>query len=205
MAVAGALGTPLMAMPQFGGGMAFGQALGAGGGPITTQVRERTGLGFVFDTIKIPIPIIRPVAVPRPTELTMQIPNGPQASGLTGFGFGAPVPLTGVGMGVPLGMTMGVPGALGITAQGAGLVAPPVAGVSQGLAQGQLTPAQIALVQALAAQLATGAAATGASASGASASGAQTTDQQLEQLIQKCEELKRLKELKHKMEKDGQK
>ena len=42
--------------------------------PATAQVQERTGFGFMFDTIKIPMPILRPMAIPRPAEMTMTMP-----------------------------------------------------------------------------------------------------------------------------------
>src|SRR5262249_26200623 len=41
---------------------------------MTTQVRERTGFGLMFDTIRIPMPILRPVAIPRPAEMTTTMP-----------------------------------------------------------------------------------------------------------------------------------
>src|SRR5262245_58026209 len=67
-------GVPMMTqgvMPGF-----FPQAMGGGiplgmpGGMANAEVRERTGLGFVLDTARIPIPILRPVAVPRPARVT---------------------------------------------------------------------------------------------------------------------------------------
>jgi hypothetical protein len=205
-----AMGAPMMGFPMMGG-PGFGQALGATG-PITTQIRERTGFGFVFDTVKIPIPILRPIAVPRPAEVTMQFPTGPQGSGAGGFGFGASLPVGGVPMGLPLAASMGMAGGMGFAAPmgvpgGMGFAAPaPAFAMGQMPAQGQLTPAQAALVQALAAQLASGAGANASSAASAQSAGASTTtDQQLEQLLQKCEELKRLKELRQQMEKAGDK
>lgn len=47
--------------------------------PAATSVRERTGIGFTFDTINIPIPCIKLIAVPKPTEVTYQIPPQPVA------------------------------------------------------------------------------------------------------------------------------
>src|SRR5262245_10165371 len=40
----------------------------------TAEVKQKTRLGFMFDTIRIPLPIIRPVAVPQPAEMTMTMP-----------------------------------------------------------------------------------------------------------------------------------
>ena len=47
--------------------------------PAASAVRERTGIGFTFDTFNIPIPCIRLIAVPKPTEVTYQIPPQPVA------------------------------------------------------------------------------------------------------------------------------
>jgi hypothetical protein len=204
-----AMAAPMMGYPMIGG-QAFGQGLGATG-PITTQIRERTGFGFVFDTVKIPIPILRPIAVPRPAEVTMQFPTAPQGSGAGGLGFAAGLPVGGVPMGLPLAASMGMAGGMGFAAPmgmagGMGFAAPaPTFALGQVPAQGQLTPAQAALVQALAAQMASGAGANASSAASAQSAGTSPTDQQLEQLLQKCEELKRLKELKQQMEKAGDK
>jgi hypothetical protein len=115
--------------------------------------------------------------------------------------------MMGTSMGMPLAAPMGFPGAMGLSAQAAGMVAPPATVMSQMAPQGQLTltPQQAALIQALAAQMASSQAANASSAAGAQAAGASTSDPQLESLLQKCEELKRLKELKQKMESNGAK
>src|SRR5262245_324991 len=63
---------PAPAMPTMG----YPQQMMA---PATAQVQERTRLGFMFDTIRLPIPIIRPIAVPRPPEMTMTVPLAPAA------------------------------------------------------------------------------------------------------------------------------
>jgi hypothetical protein len=47
--------------------------------PAASSVRERVGIGFTFDTINIPIPCIKLIAVPRPTEVTYQLPPQPVA------------------------------------------------------------------------------------------------------------------------------
>jgi hypothetical protein len=189
--------------------MGYPQMLGAQGlgatAPGTMQVRERTGLGFAFDTIRIPFPIIRLIAVPRPTEVTtrMSIPVQ-QAAGFTGFGAAAlpGVPLGfaagtsfGVPAGLPAGLPMGVPMGAAFGAQSFGVAPPQTLALTQAAAQGQLTPQQVALLQALLAQSASG------SGAGAAQS-AESNDQQLEELLKKCEELKKLKQLKQQMEKE---
>jgi hypothetical protein len=40
----------------------------------TAQMQERTGFGLMFDTMRIPLPILRPVAIPRPAEMKMTMP-----------------------------------------------------------------------------------------------------------------------------------
>jgi hypothetical protein len=42
--------------------------------PVTTSVQQRTRMGLMFDVIRIPMPIIRPVAIPQPAEMTMTMP-----------------------------------------------------------------------------------------------------------------------------------
>jgi hypothetical protein len=37
-------------------------------------------MGLMFDTIRIPMPIIRPVAIPQPGEMTMSMPLAPMAT-----------------------------------------------------------------------------------------------------------------------------
>lgn len=157
-------------VPQAVGG---GIPLAMTGGLANAEYRERTGLGFVFDTVRIPIPIIRPVVVPKPARVTFQVPaSSLTATGMTGFSASAIAPMGGM----PMGMT-GVPFAAG---------AP------------QLTPPQLALLQAALAQSASGGA-TGPSAGSAQSVG----DGQLEELLQKCEELKKLKQLRQPMQSPG--
>lgn len=62
------IGAPMMPvgmpmMPIGAGGMSF----------VGANVRERTGLGFTIDYIRIPIPCIKPIAVQRPAEVTFQM------------------------------------------------------------------------------------------------------------------------------------
>ncbi len=169
--------------PQAAFGGMPGAAFGAPGGIVSGEVRQRTGLGFAFEPIKISIPWIRLIPIQRPTEVTFQT----QSAFGAGAGFAAGVPY-GVPMGVPLGVPAGVP-------YGVPTGVPVAAGAGFAVPQGgpQLTPQQLALVQAaLAAQ--------GAGAQGAGS----TTDQQLEELLQKCEELKKLKLLKQQMQSQSQ-
>ena len=42
--------------------------------PMANTVAQPARMGFMFDTMRIPIPIIRPVAIPRPAEMTMTMP-----------------------------------------------------------------------------------------------------------------------------------
>jgi hypothetical protein len=205
-----------MGLPQMMG-MPVGMPMGAGA-PVVTRVRERTGLGFTFDTIRIPLPIIRPIAIPRPTEVTMQFPVQPQATGFAGMGFAGAVPMGGVATGIPFGgvatgvpfggVATGVP--LGLSAgvplspQALALAGGVAGGAGQAAAQGQFTPQQLALLQLLLAQAARGSNASASSADGASASAKTTSDQQIEELLNKCEELKRLKRMKEEAEKKKQ-
>src|SRR5579871_1684395 len=46
---------------------------------MTTQVKQKTRMGFMFDTMRIPIPILRPMAIPQPAEMTMTMPVAPAA------------------------------------------------------------------------------------------------------------------------------
>jgi hypothetical protein len=57
-----------------------------------SEINERTSIGFMFDTIKIPIPWIRLKAIPRPTEVTFRTQLAPQ-------GFGSPVAVGATGFG----------------------------------------------------------------------------------------------------------
>jgi hypothetical protein len=72
-------------MPQM---MSYGQPMAAPFVPVNAAVRERTGLGLAFDTIHIPIPILRFIPVQRPAELSFQMPlSAPMAQ----TGFAAPM------------------------------------------------------------------------------------------------------------------
>jgi hypothetical protein len=84
---------PMMPAPGFGAAPAFGAGPLMGG-----EIRERTALGFMFDSVKIEIPWLRLKAIPQPTEVTFRghfaPPGGfggaPVMMGAPGFG-GAPV------------------------------------------------------------------------------------------------------------------
>jgi len=58
---------------------------------VNAQVRERTGLGFALDFIRIPIPCLKPIAVQRPSEVTFQMQQQQQQQ-FSGMGF-APMPM----------------------------------------------------------------------------------------------------------------
>jgi hypothetical protein len=162
--------------------------------PMNVSVRDRTGFGLVLDCIKIPIPFLRPVAVPRPAEVTYQVPTPGAGFGLSaGIGFGAQgIPL---GAGVPLGggvpLAAGMPFGAGYPMAAGMPMAAGYAGYPPG-PQG-LTPQQQALlVQALAAQAANG---NGKDPSNSS----QGTEESVEEKLRKCEEaLKKLEEAKKK-------
>jgi hypothetical protein len=53
--------------------MAYGAPMNYGA-PLGATVRERTGIGFVIDHINIPIPFPRLIAIPKPSEVTYQLP-----------------------------------------------------------------------------------------------------------------------------------
>jgi hypothetical protein len=133
-------------------------------------VREETGIGFVFDSIKIPIPCLRFISVPKPAEVTYKIP--PQQA----MGYGYPQ------MAYPPMMPYGYPMQPGFAPQ----MMMPQAMPQNCMPQGQLTAQQIA--QLLQAQQ---------QGVGQNQAQAQTTDdQQIEDLLRKCEELKRLKQIR---------
>jgi hypothetical protein len=46
----------------------------AAAGAVTGHIRERTGLGIVFDSFEISIPYPRLIAVPKPAQMTVQVP-----------------------------------------------------------------------------------------------------------------------------------
>jgi hypothetical protein len=80
--------------------------------PVNAQVRERTGLGFTIDYIRIPIPVIKPIAVQRPAEVTFHMQHQQQQGGV-GF---APVaagfaPMAGGFGAVPMPFGAGIGGA----------------------------------------------------------------------------------------------
>jgi hypothetical protein len=162
------LGVPMapQGMAPIGAAMPYG-------GPAT--VREHTGIGFVFDHFNIPIPFPRLIAVPKPSEVTFHMPP-------TGVGFGA-APMMGMPMCMPMPQGMMAP---------AGYVAPqaPVG----------LTPQQQAALLQLLASQPTGTPAPAAPPVGATppAAAAPTvvTDQQCDEIIEKCHILKRLHQLR---------
>jgi hypothetical protein len=85
------VGMPMM--PIGAGGMSF----------VGANVRDRTGLGFTIDYIRIPIPCIKPIAVHRPAEVTFQMQQQQQQQvGLPMVGYTAPPMVAGYGQQVGL-------------------------------------------------------------------------------------------------------
>jgi hypothetical protein len=121
----------------------------------TTRIRERMAFGMMFDTIRIPMPILRPVMMPRPAEMTMTMPVASSAM----------VPMMPVGLpGQGAGGSMSISGSMNaqllasLLAQG-GLNQQQMSVVMQLLASGQFTQDQItAIVRMLSASQGTGAA-----------------------------------------------
>jgi len=150
------------------------------GVPSGATVRERTGLGFVFDHFNIPIPFPRLIAVPKPSEVTFQVPPG-------GVGYGAPMMPGCVPMGMPMGMGMPI--------SQAGFAAPQV---PMGLGAPTFTPQQQALLVQLAAPQQPAGVGAPAVAAPPPVVAAPTvvSDQQCDEIIQKCNVLKRLHQLR---------
>lgn len=112
----------------------------------TTRIRERTAFGLMFDTIRIPMPILRPVAMARPAEMTMTLPVASSAMvpmmpvGLPGQGAGGSLSINGSMNGQLLASLLG---------QG-GVSQEQLSLVMQLMASGQLTQQQLtAIIQAL--------------------------------------------------------
>jgi hypothetical protein len=145
----------------------YGQPMMA---PVTTEMRERTRLGFMFDTIRIPMPILRPIAVPQPAEMTMTMPVAPAAMmPMTPMMPMAAAPMMPVAMTPMAGMGMGGPQAMGagqmqlqgsmsanaaaaMLAAAAGMNPQQIAALAQMLAGGGLTGQQSAFLMQLASQ-----------------------------------------------------
>lgn len=126
----------------------------------TTQVKERFGMGFMFDTIRIPMPIIRPVAIPRPAEMTTTMPVAPAAMMPMMMMPGAMMPgamMPGMMPQANMGGQMSIQGSMSAQALaalmggGQGQLNPQqMSLMMQLMGQGQLTPAQIsAIIQAI--------------------------------------------------------
>lgn len=71
------------------------------------NVKDRTGLGFVWDVIHIPIPWLKPIAVPRPSEVTLQMQQQQQPQtqmvGFSPMAMGTPMMPMAAGM-APMGV-----------------------------------------------------------------------------------------------------
>lgn len=108
---------------------------------MTTQVRERTGLGFMFDTVRIPMPIIRPIAVPRPAEMTTTMPVAAAPTMMM------PVTPAMMPMAAPMAMPMGMAGMGGMMPQAS-------AGMGATMSvQGSMTAQQLAMMMAATGQM----------------------------------------------------
>jgi hypothetical protein len=140
--------------------------------PLGASFRERTGLGIVFEHFNIPIPFPRLIAVPKPTEVTYQVPPTAPA------GYAPPaMPM------MPMAPT--------------GYVVPqaPVCQAPAPAPQG-LSPQQTAALLQLLANQPTGTAPPPAPTAPVGVAPTEVTDQQCDEIIHKCNILKRLHQLK---------
>jgi hypothetical protein len=150
----------------------------------TATVREETGFGFAFDTIKIPIPWLRLISVPKPAEVTIRVP--PQ-----NFGINQGYPM--MSSGVPLMMPMQPSGLMPAGFAPAGFP-PQMAGMpmqTNALALQQqiaVQQQQLALLQAQ-----QGIQAGQINPNGVAPPQQALSEDQMEELLRKCEELKKLK------------
>jgi hypothetical protein len=134
-------------VPPMVGPINFNQPVMA---PVSTEVRERSAFGLMFDTFKLPIPYLRPVAMPRPSEMTMTMPVAP--AGMLPMQ-PAMVPMPGMGQQQLASGSMTLQGSMTAAQLNALLQAAGLGGQS-GLAmqlatQLNLSPAQMAQLQAL--------------------------------------------------------
>ncbi len=80
----------------------YGAGPGYGAGMIGGEIKDRTAIGFMFDTIKIPIPWIRLKAIPQPSEVTFR-------SQMVNPGYGSPMMMPVGGYGAAPPMAYGAP------------------------------------------------------------------------------------------------
>ena len=168
-----------MPVAPFGAGMPLGAPVALGAG---ATVRERTGLGLVFDHFNIPIPFPRLIAVPKPSEVTFQVPPN------NGVGFGAPMmpACMPMGMGMPIAQAgFGAPVAMGAAPQV--FIQQPQAVAPLGVAQQPVQVVQQPVAVAAPAPVA---------APPVAAAPTVVTDHQCDEIIQKCHVLKRLHQLR---------
>jgi hypothetical protein len=130
------MGAPMMQMgaPMMPMGMPMGMPMMGAAGPslVNANVRERNGIGFTLDWIRIPFPCIKPILVNRPSEVTfhMQAQQQQQQS-FAPVGF-TPMPMT-AGYAMPMGQMQ-------MPMMGAGFAPPQVGMVAQPTVQyGQVT------------------------------------------------------------------
>jgi hypothetical protein len=133
--------------------MNYGQPMMA---PVTAQVEQPTRMGFMFDTIRIPMPIIRPIAVPRAPTMTMTMPMASAMMPMmpmmpmAGAGMMGMMPMAGAGMMPAAQQPMGV-----AQLQMQGQLNAQAAALMLMAANGQLTPQFLTLLSQFAAQGAT--------------------------------------------------
>lgn len=144
-----------MAYPQMPAAMPIGMPAGG-------TIRERTGLGLVFDSFEIHIPYPRLIAVPRPSEVTFHVPPQP-----VNYGYSAP-------MAMPMAMPM-APQYMPYVPQP---MAPPAAPVAPPAAP---TPPPAAPMPP---------------AAPVAPPAGPVTEQQCDEIIEKCNVLKRLHQLR---------
>jgi hypothetical protein len=109
---------PPMAYPQQAMPMSFGMPMASplGMAAVTAVSAPRTRLAFTFDTIRIPIPCIKAIAVPGDQEVTVRIPSS-QAMPMMAPQMAFPaMPM----QAMPISMPMAA-----MPAQAAGFVCPP--------------------------------------------------------------------------------
>src|SRR5579883_661958 len=135
--------TAYSAHPQMGYGAAppYGAAPAYGAPMMGGEIKDRTAVGLMFDTIKIPLPWIRLKAIPQPAEVTFrsQLPPGygspvmmpmagygtaPVAYGAPPVAYGAPPP---VAYGAPPPVAYGAPPPVAYGAAPVAYGAPPPA------------------------------------------------------------------------------
>lgn len=184
-------------MPQAGFGMPFagppmgGMVMpfaGAGGFGVNAQVKEKTRIGLVLDSIRIPIPWIRAVPVQRPAEITFQMPMQQTQGGFVQTaGFAGPVMPLGA---MPFaGMPMSAAGGFG----GVQMAPVPVQGVAYGTGY-TVVPGPNVVTNAAGVQAGAQVGTQAGPLSPQDKARLEAAEKQVEELLKMCEELKKQKE-----------